>query len=100
MVASEHPPSEPTVLNDFSRHPPVENFHTIDGLLRSHAAEPQQKPLVCYPVNAVSDFEEHTAAEIGKYADQAAQFYIGHGLQPAVCMSHSWLFEKPSSPVS
>ena len=57
---------------------------TIDGLLRSHAAEPDQKPLVCYPYQGVSDFEEHSAKDIERYTNLAVQFYVRHGLEPAV----------------
>ena len=75
---------EPTVKNDFSRHPPIENFVTIDGLLKSHATKTYQKPLIYYPKEGVSDFEEHTAAAIDKYTDVAVDFYIRNGLEPAV----------------
>lgn len=57
---------------------------TIDGLLRSHAAEPDQTPLVCYPYQGVSDFEEHTAKDIERYTNLAVQFYLRYGLEPAV----------------
>ena len=77
-------PSKPAHFNDFSRHAPIEKYTTIDGLLRSHAAEAEQKPLICYPGTAVSDFEEHTAAAIDKYTDSAVNFYLENGLQPAV----------------
>lgn len=83
MVAEERSP-KPAGFNDFSRHPPIEKFVTIDGLLRSHAAEPTQKPLVCYPAEGVADFEAHTAAAIDGYTDLAVQFYVDNGLQPAV----------------
>jgi len=69
---------------DHSIYPPIERFQTIDGVLRSHAAEHEQKPAICYPVNAAADYEEHTPAEIDRYTDTTAQYYIGHGLQPAV----------------
>jgi hypothetical protein len=78
-------PSKPTVFNDFSRHPPIEKFITLDGMLKSHAAEPEQKPLICYPHKGVVDFEEYTAAAIDAYADAAVQFYIENGLKPVVC---------------
>lgn len=71
-------------FNDFSRHPPTEKFMTIDGLLRSHAAEPDQTPLICFPYQGVSDFEQHTAKDIDRYVDLAVQFHTRHGLQPAV----------------
>ena len=69
---------------DHSIYPPIERFQTIDGLLRSHAAEQEQKPAICYPVNTSSDFEEHTPAEVDRYTDITAQYYISHGLKPAV----------------
>ncbi|KAM0720927.1 hypothetical protein Q7P37_003212 [Cladosporium fusiforme] len=68
---------------DHSIYPPVEYFHTIDGIIRSHAAEHEQKPLICYPAKGASDFEEHTPAEVDRYVDLAAKYYIGHGLEPA-----------------
>jgi hypothetical protein len=69
---------------DHSTYPPIERFQTIDGLLRSHAAEQEQRPAICYPVNTSSDFEEHTPAEVDRYTDITAQYYISHGLKPAV----------------
>lgn len=69
-----------------ARYPPVEKFMTIDGLLRSHAAEPDaaQRPLICYPNRSANDFEEHTAKDLDRYTDVAARFYMEHGLPPAV----------------
>jgi hypothetical protein len=86
MTASEteKESTKPAVFNDFTRHPPIENFVTIDGLLKSHAAEEEQRPLVCYPYKGVNDFEEYTAAAIDQYTDLAVQFYIENGLKPAV----------------
>jgi acyl-CoA synthetase (AMP-forming)/AMP-acid ligase II len=69
---------------DHSIYPPIERFQTIDGLLRSHAAEQEQRPAICYPVNTSSDFEEHTPAEVDRYTDITAQYYISHGLKSAV----------------
>lgn len=65
-------------------HLPIHRFMTIDGLLKSHAAEPDQKPLICYPRSGAADFEEYTAADIDRYTDSAVQFYLSNGLQPAV----------------
>lgn len=87
MVAEEHEPKTATPFNDFSRHRPTEDFVTIDRLLKSHAAQSQQEPLICYPANGVSDFEEHTAADIDKYTDLAVQFYVKHGIEPAVSLT-------------
>jgi hypothetical protein len=65
----------------------IERFQTIDGLIRSHAAEHDQKPAICYPVKAAADFEEHTPAEVDRYTDITAQYYIDQGLKPAVRIS-------------
>ncbi|KAJ5090621.1 hypothetical protein N7532_009305 [Penicillium argentinense] len=66
-------------------YPPIEQFMTIDGLLKSHAAHPDQarKPLICYPVRRADDFEEYTAGELDRYTDVAVQYYIQKGLGPA-----------------
>lgn len=63
-------------------YPPIANFKTIDGLLKSHAAEPDQKPLICYPATGVDDFEEHSAVAIDHYTDRAVDFFKRHGLKP------------------
>ncbi|CAK4023577.1 Male sterility, NAD-binding [Lecanosticta acicola] len=62
---------------------PTERFKTIDGLLKSHAAEPEQTPLICYPKNGASDYEEHTGADLDRFTDAAVQYYIRNGLEPA-----------------
>jgi len=69
---------------DHSIYPPIERFQTIDGVVRSHAAEQEQKPAICYPVSAAADYEEHTPAEVDRYVDITAQYYINQGLPPAV----------------
>ena len=85
MVANElRPTREPTVVNDFSRHRPIEEYVTIDNLLKSHAAESQQKPLICYPNAGVSDFEEYTASTLDRFTDNAVDFYLQNGLTAAV----------------
>lgn len=67
-------------------YPPVDQFMTIDGLLKSHAAQPDgaRRPLICYPVREANDFEEHTAADLDRYTDVVVHFYMGQGLAPAV----------------
>ncbi|KAJ5797836.1 uncharacterized protein N7503_007132 [Penicillium pulvis] len=66
-------------------YPPIEQFMTLDGLLKDHAAQPDQakRPLVSYPVRKADDFEEHTAGDLDKYTDLAARYYIEKGLPPA-----------------
>ncbi|KAK4955913.1 putative NRPS-like protein biosynthetic cluster [Elasticomyces elasticus] len=64
-------------------YPSIDRFQTIDGLLKSHAAEAEQKPLLCYPRSGVDDFEQHTAVDLDRYTDDAIDFYIRQGLGPA-----------------
>jgi hypothetical protein len=73
-----------------SQWPAFEQFATIDGLLKSHAAQPDEgdRPLVCYPIRAAADFEEHTAGDIDRYTDVAVRFYMQQGLAPAVRIIH------------
>lgn len=63
---------------------PIARYQTIDGLLKSHAAEPDQTPLICYPKSTASDFELHTGRDLDQFVDAAVQFYVKNGLQPAV----------------
>lgn len=67
-------------------HPPFEQFATIDGLVKSHAAQPDESkvPLICYPIRGAADFEEHTAGDIDRYTDVVARYYMERGLPPAV----------------
>ncbi|KAJ5604808.1 hypothetical protein N7510_009962 [Penicillium lagena] len=66
-------------------YPPIEQFMTLDGLLKSHAAQPDeaQRPLICYPIRGAADFEEHTAGDIDRYTDAAVRYYMEQGLPPA-----------------
>ncbi|OQE09213.1 hypothetical protein PENVUL_c007G01628 [Penicillium vulpinum] len=68
-----------------SQWPTFEQFATIDGLLKSHAAQPDeaQRPLICYPIHGAADFEKHTAGDIDRYADVAVRLYVEQGLVPA-----------------
>ena len=95
MVAPERSEQKPAAFNDFSRHPPIEKFTTIDRLLKSHAAEPIQKPLICYPSTGISDFAEYTASALDRLTDSAVQFYIRNGLEPAVRYHQVKIAEKP-----
>lgn len=71
-------------------YPAIERFMTIDGLLKSHAAEPDEakRPLICYPIRGAADFEEHTAGDLDRYTNVAVRYYMENGLQPAVRMKH------------
>lgn len=100
ITKSQPRPAQAGVM-DHSIYPPIERFQTIDGLLRSHAAETEQTSAICYPVKAAADFEEHTAAEIDRYTDVAAQYYIDHGLYPAVSVTICYFaISKPTDMIS
>ncbi|EME44159.1 NRPS-like protein [Dothistroma septosporum NZE10] len=62
---------------------PTSRFNTIDGLLKSHAAEPEQTPLICYPKEGAADFELHTGQDLDRFTDAAVQFYLANDLEPA-----------------
>ncbi|KAJ5145124.1 hypothetical protein N7448_002516 [Penicillium atrosanguineum] len=66
-------------------YPAIENFMTIDGLLKSHATETvdARRPLICYPVRGAADFEEHTASDLDRYTDVTVRYYMQKGLQTA-----------------
>ncbi|CAG8080604.1 unnamed protein product [Penicillium olsonii] len=68
-----------------SQWPAFEQFETVDGLLKSHAAQPDEgkHPLICYPIRGAADFEEHTAGDIDRYTDVAVRFYMQQGLTAA-----------------
>ncbi|KAI5366289.1 Putative AMP-dependent synthetase/ligase, phosphopantetheine binding ACP domain, AMP-binding protein [Septoria linicola] len=70
------PHHDPTYL-------PIHRFITIDGLLKSHANEKEQTPLICYPKSGASDFEEHTGQDLDRMTDAAVQYYLQNGLEPA-----------------
>lgn len=80
-----------------SQWPAFEQFATIDGLLKSHAAQPDeaQRPLVCYPIRGAADFEEHSAGGIDRYTDVAVRLYMQQGLVPAVRMTDSAFLCQP-----
>ncbi|EME79628.1 uncharacterized protein MYCFIDRAFT_156894 [Pseudocercospora fijiensis CIRAD86] len=76
-------PFTPKLAHHDPTHLPIHRFMTIDGLLKSHAAEVEQIPLICYPKSTASDFEEHTGKDIDAYTDAAVQYYLNNGLTPA-----------------
>ncbi|KAI5205354.1 acetyl-CoA synthetase-like protein [Aureobasidium subglaciale] len=60
-----------------------EFLYTIDDLIRSHAAEPEDFTLIGTPVTGLTDFEEHSARDVDKFADAAAARLQELGLEPA-----------------
>jgi hypothetical protein len=61
-----------------------ENYNTLDGLLKSHASELRDIPLLGYPATGVTDFEEHTAKDLDAFADAAVAKYVSLGLEAVV----------------
>lgn len=57
---------------------------TIDELIRQRAAELQHSPLIGYPKSGVTDYEEHSAIAVNKYADAAADALQRRGLKKVV----------------
>lgn len=70
--------------NGMGNRPPPSTYQTLDGLLRSHASEEDDIPLVGYPAQGVDDYEVHTAKMLDRYVDAACVWYQQQGLIPAV----------------
>lgn len=83
-VSSTAVMTENSPHNGMSTRPPPSAYLTIDGLLRSHASEDDDIPMVGYPEKGVSDYEIHTAKTIDRYVDAACWWYQKQGLSPAV----------------
>ncbi|KAJ9615537.1 hypothetical protein H2200_001612 [Cladophialophora chaetospira] len=69
--------------NGMVARPPPSTYWTIDGLIRKHASEDTEIPMVGYPATGASDFEVHTVKAIDKYIDAACWWYQKQGLQSA-----------------
>ena len=59
-------------------------IYTIDELIRRRALELRDLPLIGYPNEGVSDYEEHSAFAVNKYADAAAEVLLRRGLHRVV----------------
>jgi len=75
---------ENSTKNGMANRPHPSVYLTIDGLIRSHAAEDADIPTIGYPAQGVSDYEIHTAKVVDRYVDAACWWYQKQGLQPAV----------------
>lgn len=78
-----------------STRPTPSYYLTIDGLLKSHASEDVEIPLVGYPASGIDDYEIHTAKALDRYVDAACWWYQRNGLEVAVSgrLSLTWLLE-------
>ncbi len=70
--------------NGMAARPPPSTYWTVDGLLRKHASEDVDIPMVGYPATGASDYEVHTVKDIDRYIDAACWWYQEQGLQQAV----------------
>lgn len=59
-------------------------IYTIDELIRRRAAELKDSPLIGYPNEGVTDYEDHSAVAVDKYADAAAAALQRRGLKKVV----------------
>lgn len=59
-------------------------IYTIDELIRRRAAELKDSPLIGYPNEGVTDYEDHSAAAVDKYVDAAAAVLQRKGLKRVV----------------
>ncbi|KAF2722236.1 acetyl-CoA synthetase-like protein [Polychaeton citri CBS 116435] len=82
-LAGSSEPQTIRLAGNGTSHPPPEDFWTLDGMLRSHARQAKQKPLIYYPVDNVDDYEGYTASTLSRFVDAAVWRYIRLGLQPA-----------------
>lgn len=78
------PANEKSTESGIADRPQPSFYSTIDGLIRSHAAEDSDIPMIGYPAHGVSDYEVHTAKTVDRYVDAACWWYQKQGLQPAV----------------
>jgi len=75
---------ENSTKSGMANRPDPSFYLTIDGLIRSHAAEDAEIPMIGYPAQGISDYEIHTAKAVDRYVDAACWWYQKQGLQPAV----------------
>lgn len=59
-------------------------IYTIDELIKRRASELRDSPLIGYPREGVTDYEDHSASAINKYADAAAEALQRRGLKKVV----------------
>lgn len=59
-------------------------IYTIDELIRRRASELHDSPLIGYPKEGVTDYEDHSAFAVNRYADAAAEALQRRGLEKVV----------------
>lgn len=89
-MAIAPPPVHSAVLPSMrSSTQDTQKFYTIDGIVRTQAAEAPEHPLLGYPVKGVSDFALYTARALDELVDQAVAAYQRRGLKPVVGIQQS-----------
>lgn len=78
VVADENSPN-----NGMRARPHPSTYWTVDGLIRKHADEDEEIPMVGYQVTGAADYEIHTVKTIDRYIDAACWWYWKQGLQAA-----------------
>ncbi|RMZ90613.1 hypothetical protein DV736_g2175, partial [Chaetothyriales sp. CBS 134916] len=73
---------EPT-KSTIALRPDPSKYLTIDGLIKDHAINDAQIPMIGYPASGVADYEIHNAKDVDMYVDAACWWYSDHGIQPA-----------------
>ncbi|RAR09693.1 acetyl-CoA synthetase-like protein [Stemphylium lycopersici] len=58
-------------------------IYTIDELIKQRASTFGDSPLLCFPKEGLTDYEEHSARAIDRYVDAAADALQGRGLERA-----------------
>lgn len=88
LANSSSAPAENSSRSGMGARPPPSTYLTIDGLIRSHASEEDDIPMIGYPEKGVSDYEIHTAKTVDRFVDAACWWYQENGLQSAVSPSN------------
>ncbi|KAF2011872.1 acetyl-CoA synthetase-like protein [Aaosphaeria arxii CBS 175.79] len=55
-------------------------IYTIDELIRQRAEELKNAPLIGFPKEGLTDYEEHSASAVDRYVNAAANAFIARGL--------------------
>jgi len=74
---------------------PDNEIYTLDELVKRRASELRDSPLLGYPRQGLTDYEEHSAAALDKYVDAAAAALQLRGLTPVVSTSPRTCTETP-----
>ena len=74
---------ENSTQNGMANRPPPSTYWTIDRLIRQHAADDAEIPMIGYAATGAADYEIHTVKTVDRYVDAACWWYQKQGLQAA-----------------